>query len=394
MQTSPAPQRLIFTVVHWTLALLIVILIGLGWYLQYLPHAAPERGFFIHLHTSLGLTSAVLIGIQILLGLISGNFPLPGAIPRRRETVTWNLYILIYTCVVIAGISGFLQAIANATPVKFWGLPIPVWKAENSDLALFYGALHEVSALALTVLVIALIGVIFLKIYQRKKTPSSYPPDGSQQQAGQIKPEIVPPASPKAILKLVRNLRFLGWFAFWVQLVLGIISVLLFFVVSSGQTISVNVEGPTSGNLWAKYGFAILCLTTILFFYCTRLARKIALKPDFYISPKKQSPPWFLRLSYKFSLIGTLISFIGIGTSIALLMAKTVSQPPGIAITDPSKIVRALDVLILLINFELLIAHFIGASISIWITILASNTYKRIPSTTPRIRVEEPGRCP
>lgn len=384
MQPNSAPQHLIFTVVHWALALLIVILIGLGWYLQYLPYAAPERSFFINLHISLGLTSAVLIGFQVLSGLISGNFPLPGVIPRRQEAVAWNLYILIYTCVAIIGISGFLQAVANATPIKFWGLPIPVWKAENSDLALFYGALHEVSALALTVLVITLIGVIFLKIYQRKKTPSSYLPDRPQQQAGQIKSEIVPPVPPKAILKLVRNLRLLGWLAFWVQFVLGIVSVLLFFVVSSGQTISANVEGPTSGNLWAKYGFVILCLTTILFFYCTRLARKIALKPDSYISPEKQSPPWFLRLSYKLSLIGTLIGFIGIGASVALLMAKTVSQPPGIAITDPSKIVRALDVLILLINFELLIAHFIGASISIWIIILASNTYKRILATTPR----------
>lgn len=386
MQPGSAPQHLIFTVLHWALALLILILIGLGWYLQYLPHTAPERSFFIHLHISLGLTSAILVGFQILLGLISGSFPLPGATPRQQKAVAWNLYILIYTCVAIIGISGFLQAIANAAPIKFWGLAIPAWKAENSDLALLYGALHEVSALALTVLVITLIGVISLRIYQRKKTPSSYPPDRSQQQAGQVKSEIVPPAPPKAILKLVRNLRFLGWFAFWVQLALGIISVLLFFVVSSGQTISVNVEGPTSGSLWAKYGFVILCLTTILFFYCTRLARKIALKPDFYINQKKQSPPWLLRLSYKLSLIGTLIGFIGIGASVALLMAKTVSQPPGIAITDPSKIVRALDVLILLINFELLIAHFMGASISIWIIILASNTYKKILSTTPRIQ--------
>lgn len=378
MQPGFSTQRFIFTVLHWALALLILILIGLGWYLQYLPHAAPERGFFIHLHISLGLTSAILVGFQILLGLMSGSFPLPGATPRRQEAVAWNLYILIYACVAIIGISGFLQTVANATPIEFWGLPIPIWEAENSDLALLYGALHEVSALALTVLVIVLIGIVSLKIYQQKKTPSSYPPDRSQQQAGQAKLEIVPPALPKVILKLVRNLRLLGWLAFWVQFVFGIISVLLFLVVSSGQTISVNVEGPTSGSFWAKYGFAILCLTTIFFFYCTRLARKIALKPDFYISPEKQSPPWFLRLSYKFSLIGTLIGFIGIGASVALLMAKTVSQPPGIAITDPSKIVRALDVLILLINFELLIAHFIGASISIWITILASNTYKRV----------------
>lgn len=392
MQPSSTPQRLFFTVTQWILALLIFVLIGLGWYLQYLPQTAPERSFFINLHISLGLTGAILLGFQILLGLILGSFSLSGAIPRSQGSVTRNLYILIYVCVAIIGISGFLQAIASVISIKFWGLSIPVWRAENPDLALLYGALHQVSSLALTVLVIILVGVFFLKFSQKKKLPYTNLPEKSQQQTNQVNPEIVPPTPPKAILKLRRNLRLLGWVAFWVQLVLGIISVLLFLVVSSGQTISVNVEGPTGGSLLAKYSFALLCLTIIFFFYCTRFARKIALNPDYYINPKKQSPPWFLKLNYKISLVGTLISFIGVGASVALLMAKTVSQPPGIAITDPSKIVRALDVLILLINFELLIAHFVGGSISIWIAILASNTYKRVLSTTPalRVRVEEP----
>ncbi len=376
MHPSSTPQRFLFAVAHWIWVLLIFVLIGLGWYLQYLPQTAPERGVFINLHISLGLTSIILIGFQILLWLVFGSFPSPETIPCWQETVTRSLYILIYACVVIIGISGFLQALSNAIPVKFWGLPIPAWKVENSDLALFYGALHEVSAFALTILVIILVGVTFLKIYQQKKLPSTKLTDKPQQQAEQVTSEIVPSIPSKAVLKLTKNLRLLGWIAFWIQLVLGIISMLLLLVASSGQTISTNVEGPTSGNLWAKYGFAILCLTTIFFFYYTRLARKITSKPDLYISPEKKSFPWFLRLSYKISLIGTLISFIGIGASIALLVAKTVSQPPGIAITDPSKIVRALDVLILLINFDLLIAHFIGASISIWVTILASNARK------------------
>ena len=48
------------------------------------------------------------------------------------------------------------------------------------------------------------------------------------------------------------------------------------------------------------------------------------------------------------------------------LIAKTVSQPPGIAITDPTKIIRALDVFVLLMSFLLLMAHFIGGGIERW----------------------------
>lgn len=159
MQPSSTIQRFFFTAIQWILVLLIFVLIGLGWYLQYLPQTAPERSLFVNLHISLGLTGAILLGFQILFWLIFGSLSLPVAILRSHGSVTRNLYILIYVCVAIIGISGFLQAIAGATPLEFWGLPIPVWKAENPDLAVLYRALHQVSALALTVLVVILAGV-------------------------------------------------------------------------------------------------------------------------------------------------------------------------------------------------------------------------------------------
>jgi cytochrome b561 len=407
MRPTLAQHNLLRTVIHWILALLILVLIGLGWYLQYLPQAAPEREFFISLHVSLGLTSMILIGFKILLWLIFGSSSSSETIPHWHETVIQNLYILIYVCVIILGISGFLWAIASATSVKFWGLPVPTWGAGNLNLNGFYGALHEITALILTALVIIQVGILFFRSYQQKKFAYNRSSERSQQLNRQVtseiapptlsnnrppkKPqqpnrqvgtsEIAPPTLAKAILRLVKNLHRLGWIAFWVQFTLAIISLLLLLFATSGQVISPNVGRLSSGIFWAIFGFAILCLTTILFFYYTRSARKINAKPDFYINPKKKSSPWFLKLSYKASLIGMLIGFIGVGISISLLIAKTISQPPGIAITDPRKIVRALDVFILLINFDLLIAHFIGAVISIWVTILASRA--RTLTTSP-----------
>ncbi len=51
-----------------------------------------------------------------------------------------------------------------------------------------------------------------------------------------------------------------------------------------------------------------------------------------------------------------------------MLIGKTVSQPPGIAITDPNKIVRALDVFVLLVNINLLFGHFTGAAVASWLS--------------------------
>lgn len=274
--------------------------------------------------------------MQILLWLISGSPQLSEAIPRWQEAITRNLYILIYACVAILGISGFLQAAFSGISIKFWGLPIPAGKEENSNLAGFSEALHEVSAIVLAVLVALWIGIILLKIYQRNKHPYN------RLLARKGKSKRAPPNLSKAILKLARNLRLLGWMAFWIQFGFAIAAALLLLFTTSGQSLSPNKL--SSGLTWAVYDFIILCFTTLFFFYYTRLAKKVTLKPDLYINLKKKSSPWFLRLSYKTSLLGMLISFIGIATSLYLLVAKTVSQPPGIAITDPSKIVRALDV--------------------------------------------------
>jgi hypothetical protein len=279
--------------------------------------------------------------------------------------------------VVLLGINGFLWAIFSTTPTKFWGSPIPVWGAENLiNLDGLYGTLHEATAIALTALVVIQAGILSLSIYQQKRfIDNRPPPKRSQHLSRRVKSEIVLPILPKAVSKLVRRLRQFGWFAFWIQLGLAIIAALLLLFSTKGQAISPNLARISSGITWGIFGFALLCLTIIFFFHYPRSARKIALEPDHYINPQKKTSPWFLRLNIKLSLIGVFAGFFGMGTSISLLIAKTVSQPPGIAITDPRKIVRALDVFILLINFDLLVAHFIGGVISIWVSILASRAH-------------------
>ena len=62
-----------------------------------------------------------------------------------------------------------------------------------------------------------------------------------------------------------------------------------------------------------------------------------------------------------------MLGLFGAGSSLGVLIAKTVSQPPGMAITNPNRIVRALDVFVVVANFNLITAHFVGAASSIWL---------------------------
>jgi hypothetical protein len=71
-------------------------------------------------------------------------------------------------------------------------------------------------------------------------------------------------------------------------------------------------------------------------------------------------------------ILGVIISCTGAALSISLLIAKTESVPPGTMIMDPTQIIRAIDIFVLLMNFILLMAHFIGTSITLWLSRCAS----------------------
>lgn len=72
------------------------------------------------------------------------------------------------------------------------------------------------------------------------------------------------------------------------------------------------------------------------------------------------------------SLLGVIISLTGVTVSISLLIAKTISLPPGTMIMDPTLIIRAIDVIVLMVNFNLLIARLIGIGITLLLSIMVS----------------------
>ena len=181
------------------------------------------------------------------------------------------------------------------------------------------------------------------------------------------------PGSPiayKIAQNLAKKLRLFGWIAFWLQLVLALICAVLLEIATSGRAFSPAAAGGFGDAIyWGVVGFLLLWLAIPLAFYCTRAARKILARPDAYLNKIGVTSFWFLLASLLIGFLGVFIAFIGVALSISLLIVKTVSQPPGIAITDPSKIVRALDVFILIVNFDLLVAHFIGVGVALWLII-------------------------
>ncbi len=284
--------------------------------------------------------------------ILSSDFPRG---PRRILMPTWDA-----VDVPLADLLG-----------KFWGAPFRIWGATGLTSAAFFGTVHGLFAFVLVGLIFAYIvsGAINRFRQPRPATPMLSLSTQQHVDAGQT----TPPITANAVRGLAKNLRLFGWVEFWLQAVFAVFTALLLEFATSGRAFSPGASGFGDAIYWGADGFLLLLLAVLLAFYYTRAARKIASKPDSYLSKRGLTSFWFLFVGLIISLLGILVSFVGVALSISLLIAKTVSQPPGIAITDPSKIIRALDVFILLVNCNLLMAHFVGAGVALWLGLSVSS---------------------
>jgi cytochrome b561 len=281
MPSNIARYSFSLILIHWALALTIFVMLGLGWYIQYIPPTTQSRSFLLDLHMSLGLTSGLLLSIQIFLRIVFKPPSFPNEFPQWQGLLAHALYALIYLSFTLILISGYLQAVFNATHLQFWGIPLPVWGVVDVTLAGFFEAVHGVTAVVLVGLIFVHVGVVGLNIFKypgiatrmllgTQESPDSH---GSEES----------PILSKIAQRLARNLRLFGWIAFWLQLVLALICGVLLEFATSGRAFSPAAAGGFGDAIyWGVVGFLLLWLAIPLAFYWTRAARKILARPDDY----------------------------------------------------------------------------------------------------------------
>lgn len=176
------------------------------------------------------------------------------------------------------------------------------------------------------------------------------------------------PEIPTALGKIANAFRFFGWVDFWVQLVLAFLAAIALLFAISGRAVTPDPYASTSlAIFWAVCGIALLIVGILLNVRYIRIAKGLLHEPGGLLHPRKAGAIRLLRLGVLIGFTGILIALFGSGASVGVLVAKTVSQPPGVAILDPNKIVRAMDVFVVLANITLIAAHLAGTVIAFWL---------------------------
>lgn len=140
---------------HWTVALLVIVMIIMGISFGYLPKNT-FRSFLMQIHKSLGVTILILMVLRLLWHLISKRPKLPS------DTKIWELHViqwthaLLYATVIAMPITGILMSRAAGYPVHFWWFATLRlnWIPKSQTLSHIMHTSHTVLAWVIGVLIV------------------------------------------------------------------------------------------------------------------------------------------------------------------------------------------------------------------------------------------------
>jgi cytochrome b561 len=114
------------TALHWIIAVLIVIQIGLGWYMnEVLPDHSPAQDQILTLHVSVGITILLLVLLRIAARLMWRPPPMPAGMPALDATLARLTHVLFYVLMLALPLTGWALVSAQSHPIHWWGLGWP-----------------------------------------------------------------------------------------------------------------------------------------------------------------------------------------------------------------------------------------------------------------------------
>lgn len=127
---------------HWTLAVLIIGMVGLGWYMTQIEDD-PGSAWFFNLHKSIGLVIAALVLLRLLWRLGHRPAPLPASVPAWQASASRAGHALLYAAMIALPALGIIGALLSEEGIVFFGAELPRVLQANHDLAEVFFEAHS-----------------------------------------------------------------------------------------------------------------------------------------------------------------------------------------------------------------------------------------------------------
>jgi cytochrome b561 len=125
---APARYNAVAQWLHWLIGLAVLGQIALGWWMIGLPNTPPgyQAGWY-NIHKSIGLSIGLLVLLRIVWRWRHPAPLLPATVAAWQRLAARCSHALLYLCLVLMPLSGFLGSSFTKYPIKFWGVVLPRW---------------------------------------------------------------------------------------------------------------------------------------------------------------------------------------------------------------------------------------------------------------------------
>ena len=139
---------------HWIIALGVLGQIAFGWWMIEIPkQPVGVRAYWFNIHKSIGITLGILIFIRIGWRLAHPAPALPSHIPSWQQLASKVSHFVMYACMIIMPVTGYLGSSFTKYPIKYWGYTLPHWGWEWPAAKELTSQIHYATVIVFMVLI-------------------------------------------------------------------------------------------------------------------------------------------------------------------------------------------------------------------------------------------------
>ena len=142
-------------VLHWTIAVLALFQIALGWWMLDLPKSPPGlRAGWFNVHKSIGMSIGLLMLARLGWRLSHVAPALPASLPRWQARAARLSHGLLYAALIAQPLVGYLGSSFTRYPIKYFGITLPHWGWDAPALKQVCSNVHFALACLISALVV------------------------------------------------------------------------------------------------------------------------------------------------------------------------------------------------------------------------------------------------
>jgi len=155
IHNSPTRYGLVSRSLHWLLAIAIISLIPIGWYLTQLNNESVAYWRLLEVHETLGLCVLILFLLKVVWRFISPNPATAPGLAQWERSLARVVHGFFFYAFVLLPVSGYIYIASGNDPIELYRLiTLPALPSLTKSTSEFIHSIHSYTAYTCAALVL------------------------------------------------------------------------------------------------------------------------------------------------------------------------------------------------------------------------------------------------